>query len=160
MYFVVAISAGVGRTGAFVVIDSMLERLKHVRTIDIYGHVTCLRAQRNYMVQTEDQYVFIHDAVLEAIQSGNTEIPARGLYAHVHRMSERPADSMGGATGIQMEYRVRRTLASPYNCLIIVIIIVLNFIFTYYCYYHHNQYTPAQLSNTNMIMLCRPKYNK
>ena len=101
-----AVSAGVGRTGAFVVIDSMLERLKHVRTVDIYGHVTCLRAQRNYTVQTEDQYVFIHDAVLEAIQSGNTEIPARGLYAHVHRMSERPADSVGGATGIQMEYRV------------------------------------------------------
>ena len=103
----ICVSAGVGRTGAFVVIDSMLERLKHVRTVDIYGHVTCLRAQRNYMVQTEDQYVFIHDAVLEAIQSGNTEIPARGLYAHVHRMSERPADSLGGATGIQVEYRVR-----------------------------------------------------
>jgi len=84
----------------------MLERLKHLRTVDIYGHVTCLRAQRNYMVQTEDQYVFIHDAVLEAIQSGNTEIPARGLYAHVHRMSERPADSLTGITGIQLEYRV------------------------------------------------------
>jgi len=85
----------------------MLERLKRVRTVDIYGHVTCMRAQRNYMVQTEDQYVFIHDAVLEAIQSGNTEIPARALYAHVSRMSERPADSVTAATGIQLEYRVR-----------------------------------------------------
>ena len=44
-------SAGVGRTGAFIVIDSMLERLKHEETVDIYGHVTCLRSQRNYMVQ-------------------------------------------------------------------------------------------------------------
>lgn len=43
-------SAGVGRTGAFIVIDAMLERIKHERTVDIYGHVTCLRAQRNYMV--------------------------------------------------------------------------------------------------------------
>ena len=60
-------SAGVGRTGAFIVIDSMLERLKHEKTIDVYGHVTCLRAQRNYMVQTEDQYIFIHEALLEAI---------------------------------------------------------------------------------------------
>jgi len=116
---IVAVSAGVGRTGAFVVIDSMLERLKHVRTVDIYGHVTCLRAQRNYMVQTEDQYVFIHDAVLEAIQSGNTEIPARGLYAHVHRMSERPADSVGGATGIQLEYRVR-DITARYNMLNVI----------------------------------------
>jgi netrin-G3 ligand len=44
-------SAGVGRTGAFIVIDAMLERIKHEKTVDIYGHVTCLRAQRNYMVQ-------------------------------------------------------------------------------------------------------------
>ena len=67
-------SAGVGRTGAFIVIDSMLERIKHENTIDVYGHVTCLRAQRNYMVQTEDQYTFIHDALLEAVMSGFTEV--------------------------------------------------------------------------------------
>ena len=31
-------SAGVGRTGAFIVIDSMLERIKHEKTIDVYGN--------------------------------------------------------------------------------------------------------------------------
>ena len=43
---IVHCSAGVGRTGCFVVIDALLERLKHEKTVDIYGHVTLLRAQR------------------------------------------------------------------------------------------------------------------
>ncbi len=43
---VVHCSAGVGRTGCFIVVDALLERLKHEKTIDIYGHVTLLRAQR------------------------------------------------------------------------------------------------------------------
>ena len=30
----------------------MLERVKHENTVDIYGHVTVLRTQRNFMVQT------------------------------------------------------------------------------------------------------------
>ncbi len=48
---------GVGRTGTFIVIDSMLQRLKNSDTLlDIYGHVTLLRAQRPYMVQTEVSY--------------------------------------------------------------------------------------------------------
>ena len=97
-------SAGVGRTGAFIVIDSMLERIKHEKTVDIYGHVTCLRAQRNYMVQTEDQYIFIHDALLEAVSSGNTEIPARNLYAHIQKLTQpEPGETV---TGMELEFKV------------------------------------------------------
>lgn len=100
---VVHCSAGVGRTGVYIVIDAMLERIKHVRSVDIYGHVTCLRAQRNYMVQTEDQYIFIHDAVLEAIQLGNTEIPARNLYLQIQKLTERiPGESF---TGMELEFK-------------------------------------------------------
>ncbi|CAF5097323.1 unnamed protein product, partial [Rotaria sp. Silwood1] len=56
--------------------DALLERLKYEKTIDIYGHVTLLRAQRNYIVQTEEQYIFIYEAINEAIQSGQTEVSA------------------------------------------------------------------------------------
>ena len=83
----------------------MLERIKHEKTVDIYGHVTCLRAQRNYMVQTEDQYIFIHDALLEAVQSGNTEVPARNLFAHIQKLNQ--VDPGDTETGMELEYKVR-----------------------------------------------------
>ncbi|XP_047662498.1 receptor-type tyrosine-protein phosphatase F isoform X7 [Tachysurus fulvidraco] len=85
---VVHCSAGVGRTGCLIVIDAMLERMKHEKTVDIYGHVTCMRSQRNYMVQTEDQYIFIHEALLEAATCGITEVPARNLYTHIQKLSQ------------------------------------------------------------------------
>lgn len=100
---IVHCSAGVGRTGCFIVIDSMLERARHERTVDIYGHVTCLRAQRNYMVQTEDQYVFIHDAILEAVVCGDTEVPASNLHAHIQKLMR--IDPIENITGMELEFK-------------------------------------------------------
>lgn len=99
-------SAGVGRTGCFIVIDAMTERIKHEKTIDIYGHVTLMRSERNYMVQTEDQYIFIHDALLEAVTCGNTEVPARNLYSYIQRLTQiEPGENV---TGMELEFKVRR----------------------------------------------------
>eukprot|EP00057_Strongylocentrotus_purpuratus_P029799 XP_011684273.1 PREDICTED: receptor-type tyrosine-protein phosphatase delta [Strongylocentrotus purpuratus] len=100
---VVHCSAGVGRTGAYIVIDSMLERIKHEKTVDIYGHVTCLRAQRNYMVQTEEQYIFIHEALYEAVASGTTEVHARNLYGHIQKLTAlEPGETI---TGMENEFK-------------------------------------------------------
>ncbi|XP_040214118.1 receptor-type tyrosine-protein phosphatase delta isoform X47 [Rana temporaria] len=100
---VVHCSAGVGRTGCFIVIDAMLERIRHEKTVDIYGHVTLMRAQRNYMVQTEDQYIFIHDALLEAVTCGNTEVPARNLYAYIQKLTQIEAGE--NVTGMELEFK-------------------------------------------------------
>ncbi|XP_050933162.1 receptor-type tyrosine-protein phosphatase F isoform X9 [Lates calcarifer] len=100
---VVHCSAGVGRTGCFIVIEAMLERMKHEKTVDIYGHVTCMRAQRNYMVQTEDQYIFIHEALLEAATCGNTEVPARNLYAHIQKLTQIPPGET--VTAMELEFK-------------------------------------------------------
>ncbi|XP_044216482.1 protein tyrosine phosphatase receptor type Fa isoform X11 [Thunnus albacares] len=100
---VVHCSAGVGRTGCFIVIEAMLERMKHEKSVDIYGHVTCMRAQRNYMVQTEDQYIFIHEALLEAATCGNTEVPARNLYAHIQKLTQIPPGDT--VTAMELEFK-------------------------------------------------------
>ncbi|XP_055986835.1 receptor-type tyrosine-protein phosphatase F isoform X9 [Sorex fumeus] len=101
---VVHCSAGVGRTGCFIVIEAMLERMKHEKTVDIYGHVTCMRSQRNYMVQTEDQYVFIHEALLEAATCGHTEVPARSLYAHIQKLGQVPPGE--SVTAMELEFKL------------------------------------------------------
>ena len=90
-------------------VDAMLDRIQHEQTLDVYGHVTCLRAQRNYMVQTEDQYVFIYESLLDAVESGNTEVPADSLYLHVqHLTTLYVADDprQPAVTGMELEFKV------------------------------------------------------
>lgn len=72
-------SAGVGRSGTFITLHAMLDQAMKEGTVDVHGFVSHIRSQRNYMVQTEAQYIFIHDALLEAVICGNTEVNVKDL---------------------------------------------------------------------------------
>ncbi|XP_061466168.1 receptor-type tyrosine-protein phosphatase eta [Rhineura floridana] len=62
-------SAGVGRTGTFIAIDRLIHQMEMENTVDVYGVVYDLRMHRSLMVQTEDQYVFLNQCVLDIIKS-------------------------------------------------------------------------------------------
>ncbi|XP_051040261.1 receptor-type tyrosine-protein phosphatase eta [Phodopus roborovskii] len=62
-------SAGVGRTGTFIAIDRLIYQIENENTVDVYGIVYDLRMHRPLMVQTEDQYVFLNQCVLDIIRA-------------------------------------------------------------------------------------------
>ncbi|KAM6115162.1 receptor-type tyrosine-protein phosphatase eta [Pterocles gutturalis] len=62
-------SAGVGRTGTFIAIDRLIQQIDMENTVDVYGVVYDLRMHRPLMVQTEDQYVFLNQCVMDIIRS-------------------------------------------------------------------------------------------
>uniref|UniRef100_H3CWB5 protein-tyrosine-phosphatase n=1 Tax=Tetraodon nigroviridis TaxID=99883 RepID=H3CWB5_TETNG len=72
---VVHCSVGAGRTGCYIVLDVMLDMAECEGVVDIYNCVKTLCSRRINMIQTEEQYVFIHDAILEACLCGETAIP-------------------------------------------------------------------------------------
>ncbi|KAL3106728.1 hypothetical protein niasHT_019856 [Heterodera trifolii] len=66
--FLVHCSTGSGRTGAYIALDLLLDKLHREQIIDVKAIVALLRAQRIAMVQTAEQYVTIYEAIALAIR--------------------------------------------------------------------------------------------
>ncbi|XP_040191411.1 receptor-type tyrosine-protein phosphatase alpha isoform X1 [Rana temporaria] len=99
---VVHCSAGVGRTGTFIVIDAMLDMMNSEKKVDVYGFVSRIRAQRCQMVQTDMQYVFIYQALLEHFLYGDTELEVTSLETHLQKLYNKIS---GNSNGLEEEFK-------------------------------------------------------
>ncbi|XP_017287525.1 receptor-type tyrosine-protein phosphatase epsilon-like isoform X1 [Kryptolebias marmoratus] len=94
---VVHCSAGVGRTGTFIVIDSMIDMMHMEQRVDVFGFVSRIREQRCQLIQTDMQYSFIYQALLEYYLYGDTELDVCSLEGHLQRLhnTRAPHDRLG-----------------------------------------------------------------
>ncbi|XP_065348923.1 tyrosine-protein phosphatase non-receptor type 11-like isoform X1 [Cloeon dipterum] len=72
-------SAGIGRTGTFIVVDMILDQIKRQGLdceIDIQRTIQMVRSQRSGMVQTEAQYKFVYLSVQHYIETVSTRLQA------------------------------------------------------------------------------------
>ncbi|XP_049539452.1 phosphatidylinositol phosphatase PTPRQ [Anopheles darlingi] len=84
---VVHCSAGVGRTGTFIALDIILQRMQNEKKINVYDTVKQLRRQRVKMVQTLDQYTFLYQCCLEQVSKSNRKKPKSSFIEIVDRES-------------------------------------------------------------------------
>lgn len=61
-------SAGVGRTGTFIALDIIMQKIKEEKRLNIYEIVKQLRMQRVKMVQTPGQYIYLYKCVYELMK--------------------------------------------------------------------------------------------
>ena len=117
-------SAGVGRTGTFIAIDTILEQVKREGIVDVSGVITKMRQQRMKMIQTavsivkvsfyyehfaplltsQEQYIFIHDVVFESVTCGDTQINAGDMRLAIRNLTKR--DHMTGKTHFEAQFEV------------------------------------------------------
>ncbi|CAH0562390.1 unnamed protein product [Brassicogethes aeneus] len=87
-------SAGVGRTGTLVAMDCLLQQFKEEGSVSIFNTICDLRHQRNFLVQSLKQYIFIYRALMEVAQYGDTEIGAHELKATVDKLRQCDKDKV------------------------------------------------------------------
>lgn len=77
---VVHCSAGVGRSGTFIALDRILQAINHTDVVDIFGIVYAMRKERVWMVQTEQQYICIHQCLLAVLQGQENQAALREIH--------------------------------------------------------------------------------
>ncbi|XP_070188757.1 receptor-type tyrosine-protein phosphatase O-like [Littorina saxatilis] len=84
-------SAGVGRTGTFIALDFLMQFVTEHSLddeVDIYNLVLNMRHNRPYMVQSEKQYVFIHDTLKLIIDRKIKEMQAQDEHVYGNTQSD------------------------------------------------------------------------
>ncbi|XP_040266273.1 receptor-type tyrosine-protein phosphatase eta-like [Bufo bufo] len=76
---------GMGRSGTFIALDCIINQLERDKIVDIFGAVHKMYLHRPLIVQTQDQYIFLHRCALDIV-TGKKDVKT----GHNQNMDEKP----------------------------------------------------------------------
>ncbi|XP_052870127.1 tyrosine-protein phosphatase 69D [Anopheles cruzii] len=87
-------SAGVGRTGTFVALDTLMQQLHDEGQVFIFNTICDMRYQRNFLVQSLKQYIFLYRALAELAYFGDTEIDQKSLTSTIETLKQPSSENV------------------------------------------------------------------
>ncbi|XP_041761127.1 tyrosine-protein phosphatase 69D isoform X1 [Anopheles merus] len=87
-------SAGVGRTGTFVALDTLMQQLQEEGQVFIFNTICDMRYQRNFLVQSLKQYIFLYRALAELAYFGDTEIDQKSLASTIEALKQPSSENV------------------------------------------------------------------
>ena len=107
---VVHCGTGVGRTGTYIAVDSLIEQYFKEGRVSVFGFVRRLRTQRSFMVRTPGQYVFIYESLFEEFQAGDTNV-GDDLRERYHELTSRNGKT--GHSFLKDQFRLLESFTRP-----------------------------------------------
>ncbi|KAK0068671.1 receptor-type tyrosine-protein phosphatase epsilon, partial [Biomphalaria pfeifferi] len=99
---VVHCSAGVGRTGTFIALHNVMCQAEDTGYIDFFQTLSKLRIDRMLMIQTAEQYLFLHKAALVAMLCINTTVHQNDIGEHLKQLETK---LVSGETLFEKEFK-------------------------------------------------------
>ncbi|XP_064605996.1 receptor-type tyrosine-protein phosphatase alpha-like [Liolophura sinensis] len=101
--------AGIGRSGTYMALDYLLQQAHHEGIVDVLAIAQLMRTNRVNMIQALEQYVFVYDALLEAIKAGETTFACSDFHEVYQTLCTLPPNSK--TTPLDEQYEVLQLLS-------------------------------------------------
>ncbi|XP_053378702.1 receptor-type tyrosine-protein phosphatase kappa-like [Mercenaria mercenaria] len=86
---IVHCSAGIGRTGTYIALDQLTEEGKCEGSVNVFNCVNRMREQRVNMVQTAEQYTFLHKSLVHSLSFGCEALTAEQIQSIMYETDDR-----------------------------------------------------------------------
>ncbi|XP_059173393.1 receptor-type tyrosine-protein phosphatase alpha-like [Physella acuta] len=109
---VVHCSAGVGRTGTFIALRNVMREAEETGRINCFKTVAKLRQDRVLMVQTAEQYEFLHKAAQVAIVCMRTTVSSNDILTRLKYLEEMTISKI---SNMEKEFQTVSRLSEEFN---------------------------------------------